>query len=190
MSHDLTRFNYRTIQTKYIKQAEAFRDYLSGLLKHHKIKERMDAVALQMEQEATPELQLLWHRLDQEKGRYVTAAVKKFRRGMHRDPWSLPLARSGLIVRYWSECIKAVVHGYDLPYQFVIKQVELGLPEIGLQSEADLRLKHKLALITYKQCKRDAIPLRDQYLVDLAEAYTQGDEAKKAQKIRTLRQTE
>jgi len=57
-------------------------------MKHHKLKERLEAVAVAMGEEATPELQTALDILDHEKGRYITAAIKRFNRGLHDDPWS------------------------------------------------------------------------------------------------------
>jgi len=54
--HDLTRFPHRTIQTKYIKKAEAFREYHCSRMRHHKVDERIDEVASMMENEATLDL--------------------------------------------------------------------------------------------------------------------------------------
>jgi len=54
----------------------------------------------------------------------------------------------------------------------------------------ELTKAHRLALKEYETVKRNAIPMRDRYLQDLADAYANGDEKKKAQKIRALRKKE
>jgi len=59
-------------------------------MKHHKINERIEDVTLALEDEVTWENQLSLNRLDKEKGRYIEAAVKRFNRGIHDDPWSIP----------------------------------------------------------------------------------------------------
>jgi len=92
----------------------------------------------------------------------------------------------GRQVRYWAERIKSFIHQYPLHEKWLKLADELGIPHLEL-SEPALRQEHRHALQTYKQYKKDAIPLRDRYLEDLAEAYAQGNEQTKAKKVRALR---
>jgi len=116
--------------------------------------------------------------------------VNKYHKGIHDDPWSLPLARSKAVVRYWVERLKATIHSYALPAKWRILQDDLQIAQTGNEIEDDL-IQHKcMALKEYRNNKNDAIPLRDKWLDDLAEAYAQGDDKKKAKRIKALRRKE
>lgn len=192
ITHDYTRLAYRTITTVRVQQAEAFKSYLADQFERHKIHDRLEALSQLMSTDhgCTPDLQAQWNAIDTEKTAYITAATKRFA-SRHRDiPWSLPLSRSRLSVRYWAERLKALTHGYTIHPKWIKIQIDLGIDPIEGATEDHLRAAHKLAIKTYKAHIRDAASLRDQFLEDLAQEYADGDEKLKAKRLRTLKRRE
>lgn len=190
ISHDLTRVSYRQIRVNRIKKSQAFSEYLRITMQYHKIKERMSMISSQMEDDPTEHHRKQWNRFDVEKGRYIQAGINKFSKGVHDSPWSKPLARSGATCRYWTERLNAFTHAYIIQDKWVQLQQELNIEPLEDDTEVELVLRMKQAVAIYKQMKKNAIPLRDQWLEDLADEYAQGDQHKKAKKVRELRKKE
>ena len=189
MRQDLTRQGYRTINTQRIYQAEDFRSYLAKLFQDHKLKDRLSQIVLAMEEGCTPDLIKQLEIVDKEKSELIAAALKKHSKKTTTTAWSRPLARAGLRVRYWTECLKAQQHRYILTDLWKIKGRELQIDNSKLTKE-EMRQHHREALNEYKELKAQAVSLRDRYLEDLANHYAQGNEEKKAQRLRTLRRQE
>ena len=114
LSYDLTRVSYRHIHTNQIKKSTAFGEYLRTTMEYHKIQDRMDIVASQLNIQPTDALKQTWNRFDREKDRYIKAGIRRFSKGVHETPWSRPLAGSGCIDRYWKERLRAFQHCYTI----------------------------------------------------------------------------
>jgi hypothetical protein len=186
----LTRPGYRVIHTQRIKQAEEFRTTLAQLFTYHKLDERLSSIISEMEDGCTPESIQRFEALDAEKGELIAAALKQHSSFTTTTAWSRPLARAGLQVRYWAERMKALQHNYVITDSWKRKGIDLGIRYIDSLTKDDMKQRHRDALRYYKSLKSKAIPLRDQYLEDLANHYAKGDEKKKAQRLRTLRKKE
>jgi len=135
INFDLTRHGHRSVSMRRVKDSKAFAERLEQLVTHHNLLPRLQTIEHRMNNNgSSPYLIQQWNKIDEELGRYIKAAQKRECRG--NIPWSTPIARSGLTVRYWKEYRRAKIHHYQLSPKWRQIRADLHLRE---QPEADDR---------------------------------------------------
>jgi hypothetical protein len=173
----ITPYSGRKICTNSISRCKDYHKTFLQLIRDNRLDERVSEVQAAMNESCTEELVKRFNDLDNEFGRYIKASEKKANKRSFLAIWSPPLAKAGLLCRYWRVRIRAHQGQYTLSQHWQQIETDLNLTPTDRQMDSleDLLSQLEQAKRKYKETKQKAGDLRQQHLRERAQFYADAE---------------
>jgi hypothetical protein len=169
----ITPYTRRIISTNFISRCKVYHTELLQLIRDNRLDKRITEAQDAINQSCTDERIQRFNDLDTEFGRYILQAQRKAKKRPFQMIWSPPLAKAGLLCRYWRVRIRAHQGNYTLSPHWQQLETNLNLTPTAGHTELmeDLIAQLTQAKLYFKETKKSAGDLRQQHLRDRAQFY-------------------